>query len=818
MDNLRIARIFGIILIVGISITLFAHDLPRMGKPIIIPISVSELEHLAANSHNRIPLGPVVKTSSDNSQTWIFLGPQPIMNEYWSGNADASGRLSSIIVHPTDPNLIYLAAAQGGVWKSTDGGVTWTPLTDYLSSLASGNLVFDPLNADIIYYGTGEQHFSGDSFYGDGLFKTTDAGATWFKIASKDTVGSYIAKVLLKPTNPNIIHLASDRGYVRSTDGGTTWTVRLSTNWCTDLALSPSAPATVFAAIHSDGIYKSTDDGSSWTKLTNGLPSGGFGRINMAISLNDTNVIYASFIANSGALYGMYKTTNAGNSWFNLPNTPNYVGYQGWYDNCVIIHPTNPNICYAGGVFPYGSGYYGLIKTTDGGNSWVDVTIGSNGQLHPDQHCLAFGPDNTLWVGNDGGIWKTADGGQTWINCNHTLGVTQFYTLAIHPTNSNFLLGGNQDNGSEWYTGSLGWPQVFAGDGGPVAIEWDSPNIFYTTYVHMTYLYKYDNGVWLGDVTGPWSGDRASWCNGPLVIDPNQIDALLAGTYRVFRTTNSGNSWAQISGDLTNGTGHLRALAVSTAGSNTIYSGSSDGRVYVTTDGSTWNPRYSGLPVAPIPDIVTDPTNWQTAYICIDQSTDGRVYKTTDAGISWSDITGDLSTGLRAMSMTADFSLNPPTLYLGTDYGVYYSTNSGSNWSRYGSTLPNVAIYEIGCDTANGLLVASTHGRGMWHKQLVSAIREEKITLVPSLPSIKIVKNPVLGGWFEVSLNVNKPGNFNFALFDISGQKVRVYRDKQISIGSHKLTFSVDGLGSGIYFLKADYKLASETVKLIIMK
>jgi len=818
-DILKISRILGIIVSMGISANIFAQKVPQMGRPIIIPSSISELEHLAANKSDRVPVGPVSKPSSDNSQTWTFLGPQPILNEVWSGYADASGRLSSIIVHPTDPDVIYLAGAQGGIWMSTDGGVNWIPLTDHLSSLASGALAFDPADPDVIYYGTGEQHFSGDSFYGDGLFKTTDAGVTWSKIALKDTVGSYIARVLLKPTDPNIIHLASDRGYLQSTDGGSSWTVRIGSTWCTDLAISPPAPSTVFAAMHSDGIYKSTDDGTSWIKLANGLPASGFARINMAISPSDTNVIYASFVANSGALYGMYKTTDAGHSWHNLPNTPNYLYYMGSYCNCIIVHPTNTDICYAGGVFPYGTGFYGLVKTTDGGNSWTDITIGIDGsQLHPDQHCLAFGPDTNLWVGNDGGIWKTTDEGQTWINCNHTLGVTQFYTLAMHPANSNFLLGGNQDNGTVQYEGYLGWPQVFAGDGGPVAIEWDSPNIYYTTYILMTYLYKYDNGVWIGDVTGPWDGDRASWCNGPLVVDPNQRDALLVGTYRVFRTTNSGSDWTLISDDLAGGSAYLRALAISTTGSDTIYSASSNGKVYVTTDASTWNPRYVGLPSVPLPDVLIDPADWQIAYVCADRSSSGRVYKTTDAGISWSDITGDLSTGLRAMSMTIDFSLSPPALYLGTDYGVYYSTNGGTHWSKYGADLPNVAIYEIGCDTADGLLIAATHGRGMWRTTLLTPTEEEMSTRIPSLDYMNISSNPVIGHAFDIIVNIPHPRNFNFALFDISGQKVRAYSNKQLSAGTHRLTFSVDGLNSGIYFLKADRNTEYKIIKFVIMK
>jgi hypothetical protein len=273
-----------------------------------------------------------------------------------------------------------------------------------------------------------------------------------------------------------------------------------------------------------------------------------------------------------------------------------------------------------------------------------------------------------------------------------------------------------------------------------------------------------------------------------------------------------------ISDDLTGGSGYLCALAVSATGSDTIYSGSSNGKVYVTTDASTWNPRCTGLPSVPIPDVLIDPTDWQTAYVCADRSSSSRVYKTTDAGISWSDITGDLSTGLRAMSMTTDFSLSPPVLYLGTDYGVYYSTNGGTNWSKYGAYLPNVAVYEIGCDTANGLLVVATHGRGMWRTALFTPIEEETSTPIPSLGYMNISSNPVIGHAFDIIVNILHPRNFNVALFNISGQKVRAYSHKQLSAGIHRLTLSVDGLNSGVYFLKPGPTSEYKIMKLVIMK
>lgn len=697
----------------------------QMSRPIIIPATREELEERALGQPDRVPIGslsgreePPLNPAALN---WSSLGPRPIENEFWSGDDDASGRISAIIIDPADADIVYLAGAQGGVWRSNDGGVTWAPLTDYLSSLASGALAFDPSNSNIIYYGTGEQHYSGDCQYGDGLFRSADGGSTWAKIALKSVVGSYISRVLVSASNPDIIHLGSNLGCLRSTDAGATWTVMLGQSDCNDLVCSPASPSVIFAAIHGSGVYKSSNNGANWSLLSNGLPSSGFYRINLAISQNIAGVIYASFVAYDGSLFGMYKTIDAGDYWWELGNTPNYLLHQGWYDNCLAVDPLDPDICYAGGVFPYNSETnYGIMMTTDGGISWADITIGQSGQVHPDQHYLAIGSDGALWAGCDGGIWKTTDQGTNWLDRNHDLGITQFYTQALHPTDPEFILGGTQDNGTVAFGGVQGWPQVNAGDGGPSAIEWDRPNIYYTTYVFLNPLYKWDNGVYQGDVTGPWAGERASWCNGPLVVDQNQPNTILAGTYRVYRSTDSGNSWTLLSGDLTAG-GHLRSIAVANGASNTIYAGSSDGRVFVTTSGTLWYYRGSGLPFAPITKIVIDPNDWQNAYLCADQFTGGRVYHTTDGGLDWSNITGDLSDGLRGKSIAVYFGTTPPEMYLGTDYAVYTSTDGGTSWVKDSANMPNVEIYDMGIDTHNGYVVAATHGRGMFRSPVQSS-------------------------------------------------------------------------------------------------
>lgn len=214
--------------------------------PIAERLSVKELQ-AKTNALERVAKG-AMKPLATGNLTWNFLGPQPVTNEYWSGNANASGRVSSLAAHPTDPNILYAATSGGGVWKTTDAGMTWAPLTDQISSLASGALALDPLNPNFILYGTGEQNYSIDSFYGDGLFSSADAGATWTKVASKTQIGNYIAKVGISGSGSAVFHVCSDAGYVRSTDGGLTWAAfKPASQWCNDLVRSATAPSTLFA-------------------------------------------------------------------------------------------------------------------------------------------------------------------------------------------------------------------------------------------------------------------------------------------------------------------------------------------------------------------------------------------------------------------------------------------------------------------------------------------------------------------------------------------------------------------------------------------
>ncbi|MBI3765328.1 MAG: hypothetical protein HY277_02355, partial [Ignavibacteriales bacterium] len=714
------------------------------------------------------------KTSAAASISWSSVGPDSI-----------AGRTRSIAIDPSNSNIIYCGSVSGGIWKSTDGGTSWSPKGDFASSLVIGCIAIDPSNTSIIYAGTGEGYFNVDALRGVGVLKSTDSGTSWslqnnFIGASSPYYYYYINKLVIRPDNTNTLFAAvsaTNAGIWKSTDAGASWnkitTVGSSSNFCVDLVMDPTNADIMYAAFglfSTDGIYKTTNGGSTWNKLTNGFPatSTKYNRISLAIAKSNPSVLYACLSDSNYYTHSIQKSTDAGASWLQV-GTPmdlflssSHLGGQGWYNNVIAVHPTNPSIVYTGGN--------NTFKSIDGGSNWTQMTHGyppsALPYIHVDQHAIAINQSSPsiIYFGNDGGMFKTTDGGVTFSQINNGLMTAQFYSGAVHPT-AEIYFGGTQDNGTLRTTASPKWTQVFGGDGGYTAVDFTSPSNVYTEYVYLNFQKSTSSGAagtWSRMMSGiPTSGgaqsdgtsDRCSFI-APFVMDPSNSQVIVAGTFKAYRTTNGGSSWSAIGSDLTgagDGSGQvgspgatITAIAIAkTPASSTIYVGTSGSsspaahsKIQVSTNtGGVWNDRTSDppLPNRVVRAIAVDPTNGARAfagysgYNANTPTTPGHVFQTTNSGTTWSNASGDLP-DIPVNTIIIDPN-NTNHLVVGTDLGIYESWNSGTNWFQQNNGLANVSVADLDL-RGDRYLFAATHGRGMFKSSapLVDAVYEEPST------------------------------------------------------------------------------------------
>lgn len=654
---------------------------------------------------------PYWRGPNDALASWEDMGPSVLLRG-WGGMENA-GRTSAILIDPTNPRVVYAAAASGGLWKSTDGCATWTPIADYQASLSYGALAMDPFDHRTIYAGTGEAHYSFDSFEGVGLLRSRDAGATWELLGSDVFIRQKFARLVPHPNRTGFLYAATTGGIYRSTDAGGTW-VKILAGTATDLLIRRDDPKSLIAAMGlpsgspRNGLYRSRDGGESWTKLESDLPRDGttIGRIQMDLCLAYPNVVYASLYGSRGSLLGIYRSSDFGTSWVRLPNAPQYAGGQSWYDNCLAVSPTNPNIVFVGGVSTF--------CTFDGGETWTDNTRSyAGGPIHPDHHFLAFDPTDPqrIYLCTDGGVFRTNNLGGSWESVSRGMGTIQFQSVDVHPSDKSVAYGGTQDNGTNKYTGSLEWLHTFTGDGGTTRVNWLNPNIVYTEYVNLVICKSKDAGMtWDWNTTQGIDRSEGALFYAPFNLDPSNPDVLVAGTRRVYRSTNGAESWQPISPLLGN---PISAVTIAPNNPAVIYAGTSDGRAWVTPNtGKDWYEVTKGLPRAYIGDIAIDPRNARHAYLCQTGWGGNKVWKTTDAGGSWTPI-GQGIPEAPARCMTLD-PRNPDRLFVGTEVGVFVTEDSGAHWARYGRGLPISPVFSVVANRRTGYLTVGTHGRGAW--------------------------------------------------------------------------------------------------------
>ena len=696
--------------------------------------ALEQLEDIQHRENVRRKDYPSVAPPVASSTLWTLIGPQPIVAVPYPPDPvlPGSGIVDAFAVDPRNASVAFVGG-EGGVWRTTDGGANWMPLTDTQSALSIGSIVLDPSNPDIIYAGTGGVFAT----YAAGLLKSNDQGATWTQLSGPfegpfgpDSFFGGSARILslsVNPTDGQILLAAiwrwpqSDAGIFRSADAGTTWKQVLSGPGLQVLFDSTNGNI-AYAAIGGyygdpgSGIYRSIDGGMTWT-FANGTapnvlpPSGAITNITLAVAPSNSSIVYAQ--VNTAGGPSEFKTTDGGKNWAAV------TGFSA--NSCcnrMVVHPSNPNIVFTGGV--------GLSRSLDGGDSWSDVT----GGLHVDVRSFAFSADGSvLYVGNDGGAFSTAnvtDASVTWKSLNATLATVIFSAgNSIHPTDVNFALGGTQDNGTLRYSGDLAWSSVTCGDGGWTAIDPITPSTVYATCQNIYILKSTSSGyvgTWQLVQNGIDVQDRSSFIP-PFVMDPSNSSTLYFGTYRVYQTTDGASSWMPISPDLTGGSYHyLTTIAVAPTDSNTVYAATDDSHVQATRNAgagvaANWSNQGSGLPPRFITQLAVDAKNALSVYVTFSGysgffDSQGHVFRTSNGGEGWVDISGNLP-NIPVNDIVLDPDL-PNTIYVATDVGVFWTSSGGATWSALSSGLPHVVIDGLKLHRSSRTLWAATHGRSMW--------------------------------------------------------------------------------------------------------
>ncbi|MBK6504850.1 MAG: T9SS type A sorting domain-containing protein [Ignavibacteria bacterium] len=762
---------------------------------------------------------------NDNSMpAWEFAGPNNI-----------GGRISDIEYDPNNPNIVYAGAATGGVFKSTDSGITWLPVFDDQAVLPAGDIAVDPVNSNIVYVGTGEPNGGHNNFSGGGVYKSTNAGSTWQRVGLENTVA--VGRILVSPVNPLKVYVAAvgsyfgpnpERGVYKSDNGGATWSRVLHVSdscGAIDIIMDPINPNNMMAAMwqrtrypnggqlygRESGIHKTTDGGNTWTVLgaANGLPNPAttnVGRIGLSISNSNPNVAYALY-TNGTTYSGFFKTTNAGLNWTNANGGGLQSGFStfSWYFGQVRVHPTNPEIVYVLDLE--------VMKTTNSGTSWSEIS----GSVHVDHHALAFKPGdpNLLILGNDGGMYRSSNGGSSFTKVQ-SLPVTQFYEIGIDKTNPQRLYGGTQDNGTNrTTTGSLGdWASIYGGDGFYVIVDYTNPNVIYAESQNGA-LGKSTNGgaSFSGATSGINSSEKKNWST-PVIMDPNNNNILYYGTNKVYRTTNAASSWTAVSPDLTNGNqarlGTVATIAVAKTNSNIIMAGTDDANVWITTNnGTNWSKVSTTLPYRWITRVAFDPTNDNIAYVTYNglkwKDPQPHVFRTTNRGQTWQDISSNLPDApINAFDIDP---LRPNVLFVGSDVGAYVSFNSGGSWQFLGSGLPMVSVYDFKIHPTANYLVAGTHGRSMYKIDLAQVVGvSSNASEVPNgfelYQNYPNPFNPSTKIRYKLLANAGGQGaNFiSLKVHDITGRQVDELVNLRQIAGEYEVEFFAGNLSSGVYF------------------
>lgn len=669
--------------------------------------------------------------SKSTSGSWTSLGPNST-----SGGYAGLGRLNCAGFVSGDNNSIYVGSASGGIWKTSNGGSSWTPLGDQNAVLGVSDIIVVPgTNPHIIYIATGDR--DGGSMWSlsggqnndnnsVGVLKSIDGGATWnttgltFTTSQQRTTN----RLLIDPVDNNILYAATSVGLYKTTNAGTNWTLLTSTHFI-DLEFNPGSSATIYGSTWNGDIYRSINNGTSFTATL----TTSYNRTELAVSPNNSTIVYAVIANSSEALAGVYKSTDNGatftqvfsGSTINLLNwdcSSTTVEGQGSYDLCIAADPTNVNNIFIGGVNTW--------KSTNGGtawsltNHWTSTWGCGVSEVHADQHFLGYQNGTaTLFEGNDGGFYKTSNNGSTWTHLGNGLVTSQIYRLGVAQTVSNENICGLQDNGTKAFLSGV-WSDELGGDGFDCAIDYADHNILYGELYYGDLRRSTNHGSSWTTITSGLSG-TGHWCT-PIIIDPTTHTTIYIGKQDVFRSTNQGTSWTKIS---TWAGSTLRSLAVAPSNSSYIYAATQSILYRTTIGGTTWSNITGTIPVGSgyITSISVKNNDPNTAWVSLGGYNATRIFQTTNGGTNWTDISSGLPS-IPVMSVIQNKqNTSQVELYAGTDAGVYVKVGS-ANWTLFSTGLPNVVVTDLDIYydviPANSRIRAATYGRGLWQSDLYS--------------------------------------------------------------------------------------------------
>ena len=660
---------------------------------------------------------------------WISLGPT---SGAYFNYGNISSRIVSGVYDPTNPNIMYIGPANGGVWKTTDGGIVWFPLTDQQASLSMGAIEIDPANTNIIYAGTGEATYSAASYYGRGLLKSTNGGSTWIQITSGLPSSTYFSRLKIRPNNSTqLLAALGNSGLYRSTNSGTSWS-QILTGRIDDVIFTSSGD-TVFAVGGSTGLRRSIDGGATFTAFGSGLVAGT--RTQFDIALSNPAYMYAAVYGSSTV--NLYKSINNGANWSVLSTTTDFQNQtnQAWYDLYLRVNPKNHLKVYVGMI--------DVFRSTDGTN-FTNITNGySGGSVHVDQHFLFFHPtlENSFIACNDGGIWRSTNNGDAFTNLNQNLTLTQFYRIAASPFTPRRILGGTQDNGTQQTYSSLNWAAAYGGDGGEVCFNPFNSN-FILGETQNGGLFRTTNGgtSWSSASSGISTSESVSWV-APIIAHPITSGTFYVARQRIYRSTDNGGNWTAISANVNN-TSSIREMAISKSNPSIMFA-TSGSQIFKSTDaGLTWTNVTSGLPGRTITSVTVYPTDANLVFLTFSGFGTGKVYKSSNGGTSWVSISGNLpDSPVNDIYVHTNNPGYPNTFFVATDIGIFVTENDGTNWFEISSSMPNTVVMHLDYSPVNQMLRAGTHGRGVYEAFVDFQIPVELISFTAAQQERKVVIN-----------------------------------------------------------------------------